>query len=77
MVLCAPVSLLPETPVVFPVEQSDPSLWDSCNSLTSHLFPPDLVHMPVVSSPQPPSKGPRYTELSSQKQIRIVLHHLK
>eukprot|EP00066_Takifugu_rubripes_P012733 XP_011601999.1 PREDICTED: caspase recruitment domain-containing protein 10 isoform X1 [Takifugu rubripes] len=41
-----------------PVEQSDPSLWDSCNSLTSHLFPPDLVHMPMVSSPLPTSKGP-------------------
>lgn len=55
---CAPASLLPDT-AAFPVEQSEPSLWDSCNSLTSNLFPPDLVHMPEVSSPEPSSKLPR------------------
>ncbi|XP_008294593.1 caspase recruitment domain-containing protein 10 [Stegastes partitus] len=31
-------------------EQNDPSLWDSCASLHSHLFPPDLVNLPTVSS---------------------------
>ncbi|CAN9505167.1 unnamed protein product [Ophioblennius macclurei] len=36
-----------------PVEQVDPSLWDSWNSVHSHLFPPDLVKLPAVSSQQP------------------------
>ncbi|XP_023144470.2 caspase recruitment domain-containing protein 11 [Amphiprion ocellaris] len=31
-------------------EQSEPSLWDSCASLHSHLFPPDLVNLPTVPS---------------------------
>lgn len=34
-------------------EQSEPSLCDSWNSLHSHLFPPDLVNLPAVSSQQP------------------------
>ncbi|XP_028312054.1 caspase recruitment domain-containing protein 10 isoform X2 [Gouania willdenowi] len=53
----------------FPGEQSEPSLWDSWTSLHSHLFPPDLVNIPVVSSqqqnpsvlrnsPQSPSSSP-------------------
>ncbi|XP_068193006.1 caspase recruitment domain-containing protein 11 [Antennarius striatus] len=40
-------------------EQSGTSLWDSCNSLHSHLFPPDLVNIPVVSSHQPHPKVSR------------------
>ncbi|XP_034566840.1 caspase recruitment domain-containing protein 10-like [Notolabrus celidotus] len=40
-------------------EQSEPSLWDSCTSLHSHLFPPDLVHLPAVSSQQPYPSVPR------------------
>ncbi|CAF91731.1 unnamed protein product, partial [Tetraodon nigroviridis] len=57
--------------VVFPVEQSEPSLWDSCNSLNSDLFPPDLVHMPQVSSPGPTSKDP--SPPTSPKQRRASL----
>lgn len=34
-------------------DQSDPSLWDSCSSLNSHLFPPDLVNLPPVPPPKP------------------------
>ncbi|XP_065820936.1 caspase recruitment domain-containing protein 10 isoform X1 [Labrus bergylta] len=34
-------------------EQSESSLWDSCASLHSHLFPPDLVHLPEVSTQEP------------------------
>ncbi|KAM9346537.1 caspase recruitment domain-containing protein 10 [Symphorus nematophorus] len=40
-------------------EQSEPSLWDSCNSLHSHLFPPDLVNLSAVSSHQPDPSVPR------------------
>ncbi|CAJ1075828.1 caspase recruitment domain-containing protein 10-like [Xyrichtys novacula] len=40
-------------------EQSEPSLWDSCASLHSHLFPPDLVNLPAVSSQQPYPNVPR------------------
>ncbi|XP_068605881.1 caspase recruitment domain-containing protein 10 [Brachionichthys hirsutus] len=40
-------------------EQSETSLWDSCNSLHSRLFPPDLVDIPGVSSQQPHPKVPR------------------
>ncbi|XP_044036653.1 caspase recruitment domain-containing protein 10 isoform X2 [Siniperca chuatsi] len=40
-------------------EQSEPSLWDSWNSLHSHLFPPDLVNLPAVSSHQPNPSVPR------------------
>ncbi|XP_073350111.1 caspase recruitment domain-containing protein 10 [Pagrus major] len=40
-------------------EQSEPSSWDSCNSLHSHLFPPDLVNLPAVSSNQPNPNVPR------------------
>ncbi|XP_041813022.1 caspase recruitment domain-containing protein 10 isoform X2 [Chelmon rostratus] len=40
-------------------EQSETSLWDSCNSLHSHLFPPDLVNLPAVSSHQPNPSAPR------------------
>ncbi|KAM3864409.1 caspase recruitment domain-containing protein 10 [Diretmus argenteus] len=34
-------------------EQSEPSLWDSCSSLHSHLFPPDLVNLPPVPPHKP------------------------
>lgn len=34
-------------------EQSDLSLWDSWNSLHSHLFPPDLVSLPTAPAHQP------------------------
>ncbi|XP_074552988.1 caspase recruitment domain-containing protein 11 [Halichoeres trimaculatus] len=40
-------------------EQSEPSLWDSCTSLHSHLFPPDLINLPDVSSQQPDPNVPR------------------
>ncbi|XP_033944307.1 caspase recruitment domain-containing protein 10 isoform X2 [Pseudochaenichthys georgianus] len=46
-------------------EPSEPSLWDSWNSLHSHLFPPDLVNLPAVSPhqhnlsvPRIPSRSP-------------------
>ncbi|XP_077358101.1 caspase recruitment domain-containing protein 11 isoform X2 [Festucalex cinctus] len=43
-------------------EHSEPSLWDSWNSLHSHLFTPDLVNLPAVSahrhSPSSPKKPP-------------------
>ncbi|MEQ2251428.1 hypothetical protein ILYODFUR_010850 [Ilyodon furcidens] len=45
-----------------PGEHSEPSLWDSWTSLHSHLFPPDLVNLPPVSShpstPNVPRKPP-------------------
>lgn len=41
-------------------EQGEPSLWDSCNSLNSHLFPPDLINLPAVSSNQLSPSVPRY-----------------
>nr|XP_019960932.1 PREDICTED: caspase recruitment domain-containing protein 10 isoform X2 [Paralichthys olivaceus] len=40
-------------------EQTELSLWDSSNSLHSHLFPPDLVNLPSVSSRQPGLTVPR------------------
>ncbi|XP_034047232.1 caspase recruitment domain-containing protein 10 [Thalassophryne amazonica] len=40
-------------------EQSEPSLWNSWNSLHSHLFPPDLVKLPPVSPHKPSPCGPR------------------
>ncbi|XP_047426850.1 caspase recruitment domain-containing protein 11 isoform X2 [Mugil cephalus] len=40
-------------------DQSEPSLWDSCTSLHSHLFPPDLVNLPAVSSQRPGPGAPR------------------
>ncbi|XP_035470514.2 caspase recruitment domain-containing protein 10 [Scophthalmus maximus] len=40
-------------------EQTEPSLGDSWNSLHSHLFPPDLVNLPSVSSHQPSPNDPR------------------
>ncbi|XP_018523188.1 caspase recruitment domain-containing protein 10 [Lates calcarifer] len=40
-------------------EQTEPSLWDSWHSLHSHLFPPDLVNLPTVSSHQPDPTVPR------------------
>ncbi|KAG8006406.1 Caspase recruitment domain-containing protein 10, partial [Nibea albiflora] len=40
-------------------EQSEPSLWDSWNSLNSHPFPPDLINLPAVSSNHPNPSVPR------------------
>nr|XP_020480622.1 caspase recruitment domain-containing protein 10 [Monopterus albus] len=40
-------------------EQREPSLWDSWNSLHSHLFPPDLVNLPTISSHQSCPSVPR------------------
>uniref|UniRef100_UPI0037E872C9 caspase recruitment domain-containing protein 10 n=1 Tax=Semicossyphus pulcher TaxID=241346 RepID=UPI0037E872C9 len=40
-------------------EQSEPSLWDSCTSIDSHLFPPDLVDLSAISSHQPNPSVPR------------------
>ncbi|XP_070779383.1 caspase recruitment domain-containing protein 10 isoform X2 [Enoplosus armatus] len=59
-------------------EQSEPSLWDSWNSLHSHLFPPDLVNLPAVSSHQPntsvpsPPTSPKYGRASLADDITIV-----
>ena len=53
-------------------EQSEQSLWDSCNSLHSHLFPPDLVNLPAVSSNQPNADVPRY-KLAVLRPISIHL----
>lgn len=46
--------------LVFSGEQSEPSLWDSWNSLHSHPFPPDLVNLPAVSTHDPNPSVPRY-----------------
>ncbi|XP_029293657.1 caspase recruitment domain-containing protein 10 [Cottoperca gobio] len=61
-------------------EQSEPSLWDSRNSLHSHLFPPDLVKLPAVSSHQPnlsapriPSRSPSSSPPISPKQRKASL----
>ncbi|XP_075888337.1 caspase recruitment domain-containing protein 10 isoform X2 [Nelusetta ayraudi] len=48
-----------------PGEQSEPSLWDSCNSLHSHLFPPDLVNVPAVPVHQPAPQTARPQSSSS------------
>ncbi|XP_069005607.1 caspase recruitment domain-containing protein 10 [Embiotoca jacksoni] len=45
-------------------EQSEPSLWDSWNSLHSHPFPPDLVNLPNVTSHQPSASGNRNSPCS-------------
>eukprot|EP00064_Thunnus_orientalis_P013628 superscaffoldBa00002250_g13667 len=45
-------------------EQSEPSLWDSWNSLHSHPFPPDLVNLPAVSTNVPNPSVPRIPPVS-------------
>ncbi|XP_054615839.1 caspase recruitment domain-containing protein 11 isoform X1 [Dunckerocampus dactyliophorus] len=45
-------------------EQSEPSLCDSWNSLHSHLFPPDLVNLPVVNSHRHSPSSPRIPPVS-------------
>ncbi|XP_067089393.1 caspase recruitment domain-containing protein 11 isoform X1 [Osmerus mordax] len=45
-------------------DQNEPSLWDSCSSLNSHLFPPDLVNLPPVA-PHKPSPNQLGVELLS------------
>lgn len=47
-----------------PSEQRELSLWDSWNSLHSHLFPPDLVNLPTVSSQPPNFSTPRNSHRS-------------
>ncbi|KAM4535297.1 caspase recruitment domain-containing protein 11 [Fundulus diaphanus] len=42
-----------------PGEQTEPSLWDSWTSVHSHLFPPDLVNLPPVSSQSSTPNAPR------------------
>nr|XP_046271268.1 caspase recruitment domain-containing protein 11 isoform X2 [Scatophagus argus] len=61
-------------------EHSETSLWDSCNSLHSHLFPPDLVNLPAVSShqlhprlPRIPPRSPSSSPPTSPKQRRASL----
>ncbi|XP_059203259.1 caspase recruitment domain-containing protein 10 [Centropristis striata] len=62
-------------------EQSEPSLWDSWNSLHSHLFPPDLVNLPAVSPqhhrnprvPRIPSRSPSSSPPISPKHHRASL----
>ncbi|XP_019133781.2 caspase recruitment domain-containing protein 10 [Larimichthys crocea] len=61
-------------------EQGEPSLWDSCNSLNSHLFPPDLINLPAVSSnqlspsvPRRPLRSPSSSPPISPKQSRASL----
>ncbi|XP_042361802.1 caspase recruitment domain-containing protein 10 isoform X2 [Plectropomus leopardus] len=56
-------------------EQSEPSLWDSCNSLHSHLFPPDLVNLPAVSSHQPNPSVPRIPSRSPSSSPPISPKH--
>lgn len=65
----------------------EPSLWDSWNSLHSHLFPPDLVNLSAVSPPQTspsvpsvpssspsssPPTSPRHRKASLADDITIV-----
>ncbi|KAM3598842.1 uncharacterized protein V6R79_023224 [Siganus canaliculatus] len=61
-------------------EHSEPSLWDSCSSLYSHLFPPDLVNLPADSSGRPspnvpriPSRSPSSSPPNSPKHRRASL----
>ncbi|TKS91580.1 Caspase recruitment domain-containing protein 10 CARD-containing MAGUK protein 3 [Collichthys lucidus] len=61
-------------------EQGEPSLWDSWNSLNSHLFPPDLINLPAVSSnqlspsvPRRPLRSPSSSPPISPKQSRVSL----
>ncbi|TDH02630.1 hypothetical protein EPR50_G00154450 [Perca flavescens] len=56
-------------------EQSEPSLWDSCNSLHSHLFPPDLVNLPAVSPHQPSPGIPRIPSRSPSSSPPISPKH--
>ncbi|XP_078126715.1 caspase recruitment domain-containing protein 10 isoform X2 [Sander vitreus] len=56
-------------------EQSEPSLWDSCNSLHSHLFPPDLVNLPAVSPHQPNPSAPRIPSRSPSSSPPISPKH--
>ncbi|XP_076608992.1 caspase recruitment domain-containing protein 10 [Chaetodon auriga] len=58
-----------------PGEQSEPSLWDSWNSLHSHLFPPDLVNLPAVSSHQPDPSIPRIPPTSPSSSPPISPKH--
>ncbi|KAF7649716.1 hypothetical protein LDENG_00137090 [Lucifuga dentata] len=44
--------------------QSELSLWDSWNSLHSHLFPPDLVNLPAVPPHKPTPSVPRMPPIS-------------
>ncbi|KAI4822687.1 hypothetical protein KUCAC02_008219 [Chaenocephalus aceratus] len=53
-------------------EPSEPSLWDSWNSLHSHLFPPDLVNLPAVSPHQHNLSVPRKRKASLADDITIV-----
>ncbi|KAK9535492.1 hypothetical protein VZT92_007869 [Zoarces viviparus] len=61
-------------------DPSEPSLCDSWTSLHSHLFPPDLVNLPAVSSHQPstrdsstPSRSPSSSPPISPKHRRASL----
>ncbi|XP_061158829.1 caspase recruitment domain-containing protein 11 isoform X1 [Syngnathus typhle] len=45
-------------------ENDEPSLWDSWNSLHSHLFPPDLVNLPAVNAHRHNPSGPRIPPIS-------------
>ncbi|XP_049418010.1 caspase recruitment domain-containing protein 10 isoform X1 [Epinephelus fuscoguttatus] len=56
-------------------EQSELSLWDSWNSLHSHLFPPDLVNLPAVSSHQPRPRVPRIPSRSPSSSPPISPKH--
>ncbi|XP_039681614.1 LOW QUALITY PROTEIN: caspase recruitment domain-containing protein 10 [Perca fluviatilis] len=56
-------------------EPSEPSLWDSCNSLHSHLFPPDLVNLPAVSPHQPNTSAPRIPSRSPSSSPPISPKH--
>ncbi|XP_070836737.1 caspase recruitment domain-containing protein 10 [Chaetodon trifascialis] len=58
-----------------PGEQNEPSLWDSWNSLHSHLFPPDLVNLPAVSSHQPDPSVPRIPPSSPSSSPPISPKH--
>ncbi|XP_040917755.1 caspase recruitment domain-containing protein 11 [Toxotes jaculatrix] len=58
-------------------EQREPSMWDSWNSLHSHLFPPDLVNLSAVSSHEPNPSVPRIPPRSPSSSPPISPKHRK
>ncbi|XP_061702184.1 LOW QUALITY PROTEIN: caspase recruitment domain-containing protein 10 [Syngnathoides biaculeatus] len=54
---------------------SEPSLWDSWNSLQSHLFPPDLVNLPPVKAHQDNPSTLRKTSISPSSSPPVTPKH--
>ncbi|XP_077414869.1 caspase recruitment domain-containing protein 10 isoform X2 [Vanacampus margaritifer] len=56
-------------------EHGEPSLWDSWNSLHSHLFPPDLVNLPAVSAHRHSPSSPRIPPISPSSSPPMTPKH--